>query len=253
MPKVGKNAIIGGEIAWEGKKNMNRKRLALTASAATLFAALVNRGGVERLHIYKKPREGQIRVACVGDSITYGVQVKNWIRSAYPSVLGKLLGSDYCVENFGYSGRTALSDGDKPYIKYRLYKKSIAFKPDIVIIMLGTNDTKEWNWKGRDRYIRDYSRLIDTYLSLDSKPEVFIVVPPPAFEIGGRVNFNINGEIIEKDLCPAAREIADALNLGLIDLHAAMRGRPELFADGVHPNAEGAEVFAKLVYESIKG
>src|SRR5271168_4090727 len=85
-----------------------------------------------------------IRVACVGDSITFGAGVtKGW---PYPAQLGRMLGSGYDVRNFGVSGATLLRAGDKPYDKQKAFPAALAFKPDIVILMLGTNDTKPQNW-----------------------------------------------------------------------------------------------------------
>lgn len=47
-----------------------------------------------------------IRVACVGDSITYGAKIEDNFLNSYPAQLQLFLGSDYLVGNFGASGYT---------------------------------------------------------------------------------------------------------------------------------------------------
>ncbi|MDE5670099.1 MAG: hypothetical protein K2I14_01360, partial [Eubacterium sp.] len=132
---------------------------------AAIFVLLVlyHFGFIEGYHPMKKAKDGQIKVACVGDSITYGCTVQNRNRKNYPTILGKLLGDTYCVNNFGYTNRTAIKDADYPYTKEKLYQQSLDFKPDIVVIMLGSNDTKKTNWN-KEKFIRDYCEIIDSYL-----------------------------------------------------------------------------------------
>ncbi|MDE6060385.1 MAG: hypothetical protein K2G31_02825, partial [Clostridia bacterium] len=119
-------------------------------------------------HPMNKAKAEQIRVACVGDSVTYGYGISNWTKNSYPAQLAKLLGDKYCVNNYGYSGRTAGMSGNKPYTNEKLYKQSLDFKPNIVIIMLGSNDTKAANWHGKESYINDYKKIIQSYLDLES-------------------------------------------------------------------------------------
>ncbi|MDE6111515.1 MAG: hypothetical protein K2F65_06340, partial [Eubacterium sp.] len=131
-------------------------------------------GFIESYHPMKEAADKQIKVACVGDSITYGCTVQNRNKNNYPAILGRLLGDNYCVNNFGYTNRTAIKDADYPYIKEKLYQQSLDFKPDIVIIMLGSNDTKKTNWN-KEKFINDYCEIIDSYLNLSSKPKLYIL------------------------------------------------------------------------------
>ena len=98
------------------------------------------------LRSFKAPRKDAVRVACVGNSITYGAGIKNRSHDSYPSVLGRLLGDKYWVKNFGVSARTMLNKGDRPYMKEQAYQQALAFNPNIVVIKLGTNDSKSFNW-----------------------------------------------------------------------------------------------------------
>ena len=87
-----------------------------------------------------------IKVACVGNSITEGFGLENPSVESYPAVLQSLLGNNYEVENFGLSARTLLMKGDLPYMKEQRFKDALEFLPDIVTIKLGTNDSKPYNW-----------------------------------------------------------------------------------------------------------
>ena len=140
------------------------------AAAGLSLRHYYKRGSLSFAHPMKAPRSGEIRVACVGDSITYGYGVKPWPEASYPVRLGALLGEGYCVNNFGFSGRTAGEYGDYPYCREKLFQKSLDFGPDIVIIMLGTNDTKPYNWRGSDAYRESLRSIVSAYQALPSKP-----------------------------------------------------------------------------------
>lgn len=99
-----------------------------------------------------------IVVACIGNSITYGSGIEERINNSYPAQLQQLLGDEYDVWNFGYSGRTLLKKGDYPYWDEVYLKAAKKLNPDIVIIKLGTNDTKPQNWQYAEEFESDYRR-----------------------------------------------------------------------------------------------
>lgn len=88
----------------------------------------------------------KVRVACVGNSITYGAGIAAREQNSYPAQLQYYLGEDYEVRNFGVSGCTSLQQGDYPYVQTGAYAQSLEFRPDIILIKLGTNDSKPQNW-----------------------------------------------------------------------------------------------------------
>ncbi|MBO5015861.1 MAG: alpha/beta hydrolase fold domain-containing protein, partial [Bacteroidaceae bacterium] len=92
------------------------------------------------------PAKDAIRVACIGNSITDGSGIDMASQHGYPAILQQKLGKDYWVKNFGVSGRTMLNKGDRPYMNELAWRDALAFQPDIVIIKLGTNDSKPQNW-----------------------------------------------------------------------------------------------------------
>ena len=98
------------------------------------------------------PEPGQTKVACVGDSITYGHGISNWPKNNYPSLLQNLLGESYHVQSFGVSGRAVQDNSDQPYRALIQYEESLAYDADIVVFMMGSNDTKPENWFGEEAF-----------------------------------------------------------------------------------------------------
>ncbi|MEY4818264.1 MAG: hypothetical protein RLZZ23_1037 [Verrucomicrobiota bacterium] len=188
-----------------------------------------------------------IKVACVGDSITQGAGAKSG--QSYPSQLQALLGDGYKVGNFGVSGRTLLKKGDFPYWKEKKYQDALAMEPAIVVIMLGTNDTKPQNWKFEAEFDADYRELVKSFQALKSKPKVFVCRPVP---VPGQGNYGINEENIQKEI-PRVDALAKELGCGVIDMHAALAKTPELLPDRVHPNTAGAGEMAKAAAKAIAG
>ncbi len=223
---------------------------AIVLLASIIIFILFHYGMVISYQPVKKARENQIRVACVGDSITYGFMVRNRRQNCYPAVLNKLLGENYCVNNFAYTNRTAIKSADYPLTNEKIYGKSLAFKPDIVVILLGTNDSKANNWN-KEKFVADYGEMIDDYLSLESKPKVFVLIPPPLFEVRGKVLYKLRQDVVENEIVPAVKRIAKANGAELIDIFSVFEGRNKLFADGVHPNAKGCKLMAQAVYNAI--
>lgn len=187
------------------------------------------------------------KVACVGDSITYGDGIKDRNKNSYPAQLQRMLGHDWQVENFGVNGATLLEKGDKPYIKQHAYSEAVSFKPDIVIIKLGTNDTKAINWQHKADYKANYKKLIQSFKNLPSKPKVYLCLPVPVFEAHGK----IDSGVMINEIIPLLKETATETNSLFIDLYTPLKGKPEMFSDNIHPNTEGAAVIAQTVAESL--
>lgn len=199
------------------------------------------------LRSFKAPRKDAVRVACIGNSITFGAGIRNRSRDSYPSVLARMLGDNYWVKNFGVSARTMLNKGDHPYMNEPAYKNALAFNPNIVVIKLGTNDSKSFNWKYRADFMKDAQTMIDAFKGLPSQPKIYLCYPSKAYLTGD----GINDDIISKEIIPMIKKLAKKNDLSVMDLHTAMDGMPELFPDRIHPNEKGAQVMAKAVYQSI--
>ena len=233
----------------------------LLAAAAVSVAVIADRGRLNGYHPLQKPKEGQIRVACVGDSVTYGFGIPHFRKNCYPAVLQKLLGDAYCVNNYGYSGRTACLLGDRPYRTENLCTQSRAFEPDIVILLLGANDAKTFNWNTEvggvqaypELFESDLAELIDMYRNLPSAPKVYVATPLPAYEDGsGKVRYNIQPDVIRNEILPIVQRVTAQTGAEGIDLFSVFDGKRELYSDGLHPTAEGAALLAQTVYNAIR-
>ena len=188
-----------------------------------------------------------IPVACVGDSITVGAGASSPATS-YPSVLAGLLGSGYTVGNFGHSGTTLQHDGDFPYINQAEYSASGAYAPAIVVIMLGTNDSKPQNWPLSSSFATDDAALIQHYRALPSHPLVFSCSVCPVYGSG---NYGINEPVVSTHINPLLVQTASAQLAPLIDIYTALSGVPQDFPDNVHPNDAGNALLAQAVYAAI--
>lgn len=177
------------------------------------------------LRSFKAPRKDAVRVACIGNSITFGAGIRNRSRDSYPSVLARMLGDSYWVKNFGVSARTMLNKGDHPYMNEPAYKNALAFNPNIVVIKLGTNDSKSFNWKYKADFMKDAQTMIDAFKGLPSQPKIYLCYPSKAYLTGD----GINDDIISKEIIPMIKKLAKKNDLSVIDLHTAMDGMPELF------------------------
>jgi acyl-CoA thioesterase I len=194
------------------------------------------------------PEKGKVlRVACVGDSITQGSGADPG--KSYPSQLQEILGEGWEVGNFGVSGRTLLRKGDFPYWKEAAYQKALGFKPDAVIIMLGTNDTKPQNWVHKGEFDSDYRDLVKSFQDLKPVPRVYICRPVPVPDGG---NYGINEAGIQEQM-PILAKLAEDLETGTIDMYGALDGKPKLLPDRVHPNTEGAGEMAKAAAKVLTG
>lgn len=189
-----------------------------------------------------------VRVACVGDSITYGAAIENRETYCYPVVLQGLLGDGYKVENFGFNARTMSSCGDYPYMNEQMYADAKAWLPDIVVIMLGTNDTKPQNWNP-ETFRKDYDSMIREWKRVPSCPDIYVCLPPPVI----KGSWGINDSLVVSGVIPAVKQLADHHWLEIIDNYSVLQGRADCFCpDGVHPNAAGAEILAVNVASVLR-
>lgn len=193
-----------------------------------------------------------IKVACIGNSVTYGAGVDHRETNCYPAQLQKLLGSEYQVQNFGKSGATLLANGHSPYIKTDEYSRALTFAPDKVIIHLGLNDTDPRDWPNfRSEFSRDYIQLIESFRQVNKHVEVFMCRLTPIshrhkrFKSGTRDwYYQIQAEI---------ERLARLKKIQLIDLQEVLYDRPDLLPDALHPNVEGASRIAQRMYKAISG
>ncbi|MDE5744728.1 MAG: hypothetical protein K2H84_03590, partial [Paramuribaculum sp.] len=193
-----------------------------------------------------------IKVACVGNSITHGIGVENREQNAYPKQLQARLGDAYEVEGFGRPGATLLFKGHNPYVKSPEFRAALAFKPDIIVVHLGVNDTDPRNWPDyNSEFIKDYLALIDSFKTVNPSVRVILANLTPItakhkrFATGTR-----DWRIKIRSTIETVAQIAGA---ELIDFAEQLRDRTNYIEDGVHPNAKGATILANAAYSAITG
>ena len=226
----------------------------------TLGMSLLYNYGLTHIPFFPElPSHKQVKIACVGDSVTYGYGIDDWEEKNYPVVLQNLLGDSYHVMNFGVSGYCVQNDSDKPYTSSENYELSLNYDADIVIFMLGSNDSKIQNWQGIEHFEDAYLNLLEDY----KNSNVILCTPATAFYIDDEGNvareeedrittFNIQPEVIE-EIANIVRSIASEYGYPLIDINNLTENHPEWFTlDGTHPSDEGAKAIAEAVYNKVK-
>ncbi|HPG38383.1 MAG TPA: GDSL-type esterase/lipase family protein [bacterium] len=198
--------------------------------------------------LYAEPGD-TLKVAVIGNSITIGAGINNPATDSYPGQLGAFLGPLYDVHNFGVSGRTMLRHGDYPIWNEQFFKDALALDADIVIILLGTNDTKPYNWIYKDEYLDDYRAMIDTFSQGDKEPQFFLSYPPPAF----CVNFDIRDSVITADIIPMVDTMLAETGAHKVDFYTPLLSRADLFPDCIHPNVDGHTLMAQILYKEFTG
>ena len=211
------------------------------------------------------PKADAIRVACIGNSITDGHGIDMATAYGYPAELQKILGDSYWVKNFGVSGRTMLNKGDVPYMNEVAWQDAQAFRPDIAIIKLGTNDSKPQNWQHADEFRQDLEQMITTLCpelakpakkakktksqTSSLKPQILLCTPIPALSS----NWNISDSVIVNGIIPVQQEVARKYGLKVIDLHALFANDGDkMLSDGIHPDGKGTRRLAEIIAEAIK-
>lgn len=231
---------------------MKRKTAALITAAAT--AAVAAAGGAA-WYMYQpkkdKPDPRKRYLACIGDSITFGAGVALARKQqAWPYLLEKLLGVDCQVLNYGISGATAQNEGDKPYRSTDYFATALSVKADTYLFMLGTNDSKPYNWNAHN-FEANVREMLEDLKSGGGR--VVVLLPPKAFpNKKGKIAFDISDDIIRDEILPILERLAEEYSLSVIDLYHYTEGHPEYFVDGVHPNAVGNRAIASFIFTKLR-
>lgn len=202
--------------------------------------------------------ERPFKVACVGDSITYGFGLDDRENECYPVQLQKMLGDAYEVKGFGRNGACVSKKGGLPYMSTIEFFRAIDWDADAYIICLGSNDIVN---KIDDEFLKgfkeDYKELIRAIQertgalerAKDYEPIYLAQIPPvPKFDDEWGKNeavWKINDTI---------RDITKEYVLERIDFYTYFRSLEDtevLFSDGIHPNARGAEIMAESAYSDL--
>ena len=212
------------------------------------------------------------KVVCMGDSITEGFCLEP--EDFYPTKLGILLGEDYEVINKGVCCCTVLDLETEegvmglPYARQERYREALAEKGDIYVILLGTNDAQDGMDDVEDvrnpllnmisrksEFVDCYQKILDSVYQAAPKAQVYIGIPAPVQQCIWRRH----QEKYLQELMPCFEQLLlNNPKVKKIDVHAAFEALPKeevlsLYQDDrLHPNAAGAKLIARTVYEAIK-
>jgi acyl-CoA thioesterase-1 len=160
-----------------------------------------------------------------------------------------LLGiGNYTVRNFGAGSTTVLLNSETPYMNTSLFKNALDFQPNIVIIMLGTNDAQPNLAQYNASFLDDYVKLVTAFQTLTSKPEIWIVLPPPIFS---NQSGKIDPTYFQLTIIPSIEKAANETNFPIINVYSALAKYPNYFPDGVHPSNAGAKLIADEIFKAL--
>jgi lysophospholipase L1-like esterase len=226
---------------------MTSPRLALLFVAAMATASVHAAESKQCIKPDEYPTGEKIRVACVGDSITWGdtlEAIDRW-SNCYPTLLQGMLGDRYEVWNMGISGHTMLKNGDKSYWKY--IEAVDKFQPHVIILKLGSNDSKPQNWVHKAEFAANYREMIQRFKAYPTHPKIWVCLPASVI----KDNFGINEKTVQEEL-PMIRQVAAEENVPVIDIYSVFKGHPERMSwDGVHPNEAGARAMAETIFPCL--
>jgi lysophospholipase L1-like esterase len=208
--------------------NPKMKLLAIAVVAIIILASITTFNQI----VKSKNAPAKIRVACVGDSITRD--------SGYPEKLQSLLGPNYEVGNFGVDGSTVMLHSQRPYMNQTEFKDALDFQPQIVVIMLGTNDANLNLTCYDSTFEDDYSKLAISFESLETNPQIWVTESPPI----QNNSIDLNASVFREKIIPHIVNVSQSLNLPLIDVYDSFENHSDFFMDGVHPDSNGATLIA---------
>ncbi|MBQ9031613.1 MAG: hypothetical protein IJ106_09215 [Parasporobacterium sp.] len=186
-----------------------------------------------------------IEVVCVGDSIT---------AAGYPEVLAELLGDAYEVNNYGQPGAQMVSGERFSYMDLDLFQESLDLGADYYFLMLGSNDSMAGEKWDPEAFRRDYTAFLNAYTGLGESTNVYVLISPAVYkdeENPRALAYRVDLDILNQEIRPMIREIAEELGIPTIDIYSLTDGHPELLADGLHPNEDGNCVFAQAIYDQV--
>lgn len=228
----------------------------LAVTAAAIVAAKLHE---QESSSKEQPHGNAPIIVALGDSITFGDGVKATRKTdCWEAKLEKLLNGNYQVLNYGVCGATLQNEGDQPYYAAEAGQQSfpeaaLSLNPEIVIFMLGTNDTKPYNWN-RGRFEAQLDQRVKEIKAVPSVKRLILMCPPYTCPVDGAdaVAFDVINETIRDDVRPIVKKCAEENGAECIDLYALTDGHGEYFDDGVHLNSFGNRVIASAIAKVIQ-
>lgn len=205
----------------------------------------------------------KLRIAFVGDSITYGYLTDDPSTQSYPSQLSEMFNGRYTIGNFGKNAAYVLDANSKYNVKtdqkdrsYRNteeYSKSLEYDADIVVIMLGVNDIRSIYGieEAKQEFVNSLADLATEYVNLDTVQKVYIATSVPCHVDTLFINEMSNGEL--QDL---QKQAAEECNIDIIDVYSFVKDDLQSLdyyvEDELHLNVKGQQLIAEAIYNYFK-
>ena len=189
-----------------------------------------------------------IKVGCVGDSNTYGAEATDRSQYAWPVQIRSMLGNKYETRNFGVNGALMMNHLNDAWKNKTAYSDNKSYDPDIIVIALGTNDSKDGYWDAV-KFKNSYIDLINEFKNYSAEPEIYMAIPIRAYSS----SWSINDQTIREQVIPTMKEISKEKGLPLIDLYSVTNNMANLMAtDGIHPRDEGLRIIARKIADIMQ-
>lgn len=252
---IEREKLRGGKMREEGRNHiLNHRKWVSVLAVCLLMTVLFWSTETVREEVDAGARNRVYQVYCLGDSITYGSGLSKEARpeACYPARLEQLLGARYTVVNYGVPGATLQDVSEKSYRSTGYLELTEMQSPDLLILMLGTNDSRAEYWNEAE-YKQQCIALIKELQAIPSQPYVYVMAPPEAFPLeNGGIIYGIDNSVLQGAVRETVRAAAEETGAGFIDLYAVTENHPEYFTDGVHPNETGYALLAETVAERIR-
>lgn len=241
------------KVKWKSKN----KKIATVNKNGIVTAKKVGKVRIEGIYkhiiyhytVYVKSRKIS-KIDCVGDSITYGTGVRlTRSTDAYPVMLKHAFNYNVIVNNYGMPSYTLQNEGNLPYRSTGYIQRVKSDRPDVIIIMLGTNDCKPINWN-KDRYIKEYTALIKQFKGISSHPDIYIMIPPALALSHSKKKTSISVDNINK-LPGIITNIGKKTHVHVIDQYHVIKGHMNYYYDKIHPNKLGNEKMVNKIVSAL--
>lgn len=196
-----------------------------------------------------------IRIACVGDSITEGTANPDHALHHWPRLLQGMLdevaAGEYEVKNYGLSGTMLLRDAPVSYWKTGHLAASLRWKPDVVIVNLGTNDALRREVDLDAAQVQaDLEALLEGYRQANPNVRLWLSDLTPIFPIHRGYAYSRPAREL---IAGVIRRVGEQQGLSVLGFHGALADQPRWLPDGLHPNTLANERLAQTVFEALRG
>lgn len=189
----------------------------------------------------------KLRVACVGDSTTWGTYATRAEGVTYPDFLAKLGRKTLQVDNFGVGATTLLRRSGRAWCETGELERVIDFQPDVMVIMFGVNEISHPDLL--DEFLPDALWLIDQFKGAIPDLNIFIATPTP---LAPGDEKSLENTKLRTMIVPALQQVAQMRNCKMIEVNANYPSTLDYLPDGVHPNAQGNRLIAQLAFNAIR-